>query len=84
MRSLCGNLFICFTHLLIFNFFLIFCLFRATTVAYGGSQARGLIRAMIGEEFYLCFCPKNKTKCLNVEKNKRQKANKKLLTCSEA
>ena len=28
-----------------FNFFLSFCIFRATTAAYGGSQARGLIGA---------------------------------------
>ena len=27
------------------NFFLIFCLLRATPMAYGGSQSRGLIRA---------------------------------------
>ena len=29
-----------------FFFFLVFCLFRATPVAYGGSQTRGLIRAV--------------------------------------
>ena len=28
-------------------FFLSFCPFRATPVAYGGSQARGLIRAIV-------------------------------------
>ena len=28
-----------------FSFFIVFCLFRATSMAYGGSQARGLIRA---------------------------------------
>ena len=38
---------ICLLFLLDFSFFLfVFCLFRAIPVAYGGSQARGLIRTV--------------------------------------
>ena len=37
----------CFQSFLLF-FFFFFCLFRATPVTYGGSQARGLIGAVAG------------------------------------
>ena len=44
--SKCGLNFILFYFILFyFILFFVFCLFRAAPVAYGGSQARGLIRA---------------------------------------
>ena len=42
--SFCIDLFIFLFYLFVYLF--IFCLFRAASMAYGGSQARGLIKAV--------------------------------------